>query len=148
MWDGERYVAAGGGFGNTTFGPYLSSRVPPNLWDKMWYYLRFMFADVNDPENQSTMDQKGEFEDAAPGEHSQFNTDAVTLFQASVVADATTAGEGTVYYIPFPEPPMAAIRGIQIFRSQVVPVTSEFPNGTANPNAVPEAWRACHGYRA
>jgi len=38
---------------------------------------------------------------------------------------------------------MSSIRGIQIFRTQVVPVTDNFPNGNPNPNAVSDAWRAC-----
>jgi len=141
VWDGEYYTAPGGGTGNNAFGPYMSSRLPPNIWDKLWYYLRFTEADVHESGGvQVSMDQKGEFEDL--GGHSQLGTQAVTLHQLAEVVDETSS-PGTNYYIPFPEPPMSAIRGIQIFRSQVVPVTDTFPNGNNNPNAVPEAWKAC-----
>ena len=142
LWDGEYYTAAGGGTGANAFGPYLSSRVPPNIWDKMWYYLRFMKLDVNNPTSQATMDQLGTKDTGTADKIKQEGTDAVDIYQQAVVKDDFD-DPGTAYFIPFPTPPMSSIRGIQLFRSQVVPVTEEFPNGNSNPNAVPDAWRAC-----
>jgi hypothetical protein len=143
LWDGEYYTAAGGGGGANAFGPYLSSRIPPNLWDKLWYYLRFMKLDVDDPDNQTTMDQLGVMDSDGDGTgDKQQRTDAVSIYQGAVVKDDFD-DPGTAFFIPFPTPPMSSIRGIQIFRSQVVPVVEEFPNGNSNPNGVPDAWRAC-----
>ena len=149
LWDGERYYSFDGvttwGSGDHEFGDFLSNRIPPNHWDKLWYYLRYMKTDCDDPDNPTTMDQVGAFtipENEPNAGEGQLATDAVTLFQQSDVKDATD-GTNTGYFIPFPTPPMSAIRGIQIFRTQVVPVTESFPGGGTNPSAVPEAWRAC-----
>ena len=43
LWDGEYYTAQGGGSGDNAFGPYLSTRVPPNNWKHLWHYLRFTY---------------------------------------------------------------------------------------------------------
>ena len=142
LWDGERYVAAGGGHGIHAFGPYLSSRVPPNYWGSMHHYLRFAPIDVDDMASQTLMDQHGGAPNA--GGVTQVSTNAVKIYQNAEVKE----GEGNVsggasYYIPFPTPPLSAIRGIQIFRSQVTPVQAEFANGSFNPNAQTDAFRAC-----
>ena len=139
LWDGERYTAQGGGDGLYTFGTYLSSRVPPNLWDKLWHYLRFNKIDTNDPASQTTMDQFGSF--IGP-DGRQLGTNAVKIVHGSEVVDLTSASATQTYFVPFPEPPLSAIRGIQIFRTQVVPVSTEYPNGNPNPNALSDAWRA------
>ena len=51
----------------------------------------------------------------------------------------------TVNYVPFPTPPSDSISGIQVFRTQVAPVTSFFLNGEPNPNALTDAWKAVIG---
>lgn len=138
VWDGERYTAEGGGGGTEAFGPYLSTRIPPNLWDNLWYYLRFSPLDVDDMDAQAAMDQLGTF-------GGQVNADAVTIYQGAEVIDGgtlTTSG-GSSYFTPFPTPPLSAIRGIQIFRTQVVPVSETYPNGEPNPNATLDAFRTC-----
>jgi len=148
LWAGQRYTAEGGGGGDTAFGPYMSNRLPPNIWDELWYYLRYMKTDTDDEDNQTTMSQFGLYRTTEdPGSEEtpvgQETALSVEIFQTAVVKDALDDDTGTSFYIPFPDPPMSAIRGIQIFRSQVVPVTNTFPTGDANPNAIPEAWRAC-----
>jgi len=141
LWDGEYYTAAGGGLGANAFGTYLSNRIPPNIWGELWYYLRFMKPDVNDPDNQETMDQFGLKQNSSGiGEK---GADSVVLYQQSEVKDDADDPDSTTFFVPFPDPPLSAIRGIQIFRTQVVPVTNTFPNGNTNPNAIPEAWKAC-----
>lgn len=138
LWNGERYTAEGGGSGTETFGTYLSTRVAPNYWDKLWHYLRFSPLDVNDMEAQATMDQVGTY-------GAQRVSDAVTIYQGAAVVDGGTVSQsgGSSYFTPFPIPPLTAIRGIQIFRTQVVPVSETFPNGDPNPSAELDAWRAC-----
>jgi hypothetical protein len=142
LWNGEVYTAQGGGNGAETFGPYLSSRIPPNDWSKLWHYLRFAPVDVNDQQNQLTMDQLGVYEDA--NFRTQKSADAVTLYQgAEVVEGVQGESGGATYFVPFPTPPLSSIRGIQIFRTQVVPVAETFPNGEPNPNATIDAVKAC-----
>lgn len=148
LWDGERYAhpAVQSAGGKYTFGDYISSRVPPNEWDKMWYYLRFTDSDTNDA--GTAMTQRGKFQSADASRSrvvnlAQHTTDAVLIQRNAEVKDGTDDVSGTVYYVPFPEPPAASIRGIQIFRSQIIPVTDRFPNGNTNPDALTDAWRAC-----
>jgi hypothetical protein len=143
LWDGERYISPSGGNGTQTFGPYLSARVPPNYWDEMHHYLRFAPIDVNDMSNQSTMDQVGTFADASG--NVQASTDSVTIYQNAAVKEAVdpNASGGANYFIPFPKPPQAAIRGIEIFRTQVVPVQETFISGATNPQAQTQAFKAC-----
>lgn len=143
LWDGERYTAQGGGNGTETFGPYLSTRIPPNDWDKLWHYLRFAPLDVNDMDNQATMDNVGGYSE--PGGNTQVSADAVSIYQGAEVkegGDASGSG-GSDYFIPFPTPPQSSIRGIQLFRTQVVPVEENYPNGEPNPNAQTDAFKAC-----
>jgi hypothetical protein len=134
LWNGEVYTAQ--------FGPYLSSRIPPNDWSKLWHYLRFAPVDVNDTQNQLTMDQLGVYENASG--NTQKSADAVTIYQnAKVVEGVQGESGGATYFVPFPTPPLSSIRGIQIFRTQVVPVAETFPNGEPNPNATIDAVKAC-----
>lgn len=143
LWDGERYAAEGGGDGPEAFGPYISSRVPPNDWPKMWYYGRFMKADVNDTTTPTLMTQVGQFVDSNGNSQKQAN--AVDIERGATVLDALLDSASTTsqYFVPFPEPPLSSIRGIQIFRTQIVPVVDEFQSGVDNPNALSDAWRAC-----
>jgi len=144
LWVGNRYTAEGATNGGTeTFGPFMSTRVPPNYWSLMTHYLRFAPLDLNDEDTPTAMDQLGQYEDS--DEETQLSADAVTVYQGADVkrGDEDTTG-GSNYYTPFPNPPMNAIRGIQIFRSQIVPVIDEFPGtGEPNPNAVADGFRAC-----
>lgn len=140
LWDGERYTAAGGGEGDESFGPYLSARVPPNIWDKLWYYLRFVKTDLDDPETPTKMSQWGVMKTA--GGVSQKSLLAVDILRGADVKDAVDGSTGTSFFVPFPAPPSSAIRGIQIFRTQIVPVTEDFPGGGVNPDALSDAWRA------
>lgn len=139
LWAGERYAAQGGGSGTDAFGPYLSTRVPPNLYDKLYYYLRFTPLDVNDMDLQTEMDQKGEYHSA------QIKGNAVKIYQTAEVKEGTDVGGsgGSTYFIPFPTPPLPSIRGIQLFRSQITPVSPDYPNGEPNPNAKMDAFKAC-----
>lgn len=143
LWDGERYTAQGGGNGNFAFGPYLSNRVPPNNWNELWHYLRFAPLDVDDMENQTAMDQVGGYFDS--GGSAQQTSDAVRIYQGAEVIEGGDAGGsgGADYFIPFPTPPQSSIRGIQLFRTQVVPVEDNYPNGEPNPNAQTDAFKAC-----
>lgn len=142
LWDGEYYIAKGGGGGDNAFGPYMSSRLPPNSWEDLWYYLRFMKIDVDDVDTQTTMDHKGMMSKATLGSGAvQDATDSVKIYQEAQVKDASDE-PGKKYFIPFPTPPLSAIRGIEIFRTQVVPVVKKFPNGKPNPNAIIDAWKA------
>jgi len=148
LWNGERYSALGGGQGANTFGTYISSRVPPNLWESMWHYLRFAPIDVDDMETQTAMDQHGQFPYLLPGSTTTFTNqataDAVTIYQGAEVKTGESSGSGGAhYFIPFPVPPMSAIRGIQIFRSQITPLQETFPTGEINPNATIDAFKAC-----
>ncbi len=142
LWDGERYTSPGGGTGSQTFGPYLSSRVPPNYWDEMHHYLRFAPIDVNDMTAQTTMEQLGTFANTSGAV--QQSTDAVAIYQGAEVKEGeeNTSG-GSNYFVPFPTPPLSSIRGIELFRTQIVPVQETFVNGQANPNAQTDAFRAC-----
>ena len=143
MWDGERYSAEGGGEGDETFGPYLSTRVPPNEWSNLIYYARFMKPDLDDEDTPTAMDQVGTFEFS--GGFKQQGADAVYVRQGASVLDALDDSDSTTtqYFVPFPEPPESSIRGIQIFRTQIVPVVDDFQSGQPNPDAVSDAWRAC-----
>ena len=143
LWDGNRYTSEGGGEGDETFGPYMSTRVPPNLWSKLWHYLRFAPIDVDDMDLQTTMDQKGQFKET--GGTPQATIDAVDIYQTAAVVVGTGDGSsgGSSYFIPFPTPPMPAIRGIQLFRSQITPISPDYPNGEPNPNAKTDAFKAC-----
>ncbi len=142
LWSGEVYTAGGFGEGNTTFGPYLSTRIPPNKWNELWHYLRFAPLDVNDMAAQTAMDQVGTY--AESGGFSQTTADAVTIYQGAEVKDSSSGSSGgNNYFIPFPDAPLSAIRGIQIFRTQIVPVSSTFPNGKPNPSADIDAFKAC-----
>lgn len=144
LWAGERYSALGGGNGTSTFGPYLSSRVPPNLWAFMWHYIRFAPADVNDLTNQLTIDQFGLKASNATTPTSMATSDAVDIFQGAEVKSGETSGSGgALYYVPFPTPSMSSVRGIQLFRSQIVPLQETFPTGNVNPNASLDAFKAC-----
>jgi hypothetical protein len=143
LWDGERYTSQGGGEGLETFGPYMSTRVPPNLWNKLWYYIRFAPLDVDDVELQTTIDQKGSFKET--GGTPQASANAVDIYQGAEVKTGGDVGGsgGSAYFIPFPTPPIPAIRGIQLFRSQITPVSEDYPNGEPNPNAKTDAFKAC-----
>lgn len=141
LWQGEYYTAQGGGSGPNAFGAYLSSRIPPNKYDELWHYLRFAPVDVNDMNAQTTMDQFGTYAD--PGGTSQKTADAVTIYQGAEVTLAEVSGSGGArVFVPFPAPPIEAIRGIEIFRSQVVPVEENYPTGEPNPNALRDAFKA------
>ena len=87
------------------------------------------------------MDQFGTYAD--PGGTSQKTADAVTIYQGAEVKLAQVSGSGGArIYVPFPAPPIEAIRGIEIFRSQVVPVEENYPTGEPNPNAIRDAFKA------
>ena len=136
LWDGERYTAAGGGDGEYAFGTYLSTRIPPNIWDELHVYLRFAPADLDDPDSPTTMDQVGTF-------GGQKNADAVDVYQgADIISGDDVQDDGSHYFVPFPVPPLDSIKGIQIFRTQVVPVTETYDNGKPNPNAITDAYKA------
>lgn len=143
LWDGERYTAQGGGNGDETFGPYLSTRIPPNSYDLLHHYIRFAPLDVDNMEAQTAMDQKGTFANA--DSKTQLNNDNVKILQGAEVKEGGDAGGsgGSSYFIPFPTPPLSSIRGIQIFRTQIVPVEENYPNGEPNPNAQTDAFKAC-----
>ena len=143
LWDGERYTAQGGGSGSNAFGPYLSTRVPPSLYSEMHHYLRFAPLDVDDMAAQTEMDQKGAF--ANTDSKTQLATNNVKILQGAEVKEGGDAGGsgGAAYFIPFPTPPLSSIRGIQIFRTQIVPVQEDYPNGEPNPNAQTDAFKAC-----
>ncbi len=143
FWDGERYTALGGGSGSETFGPYLSTRIPPNYYNKLHHYLRFAPLDVDDMEAQQKMDQKGTFVNA--DSKTQLSNDNVLIRQGAEVKEGGDAGGsgGSSYFIPFPTPPLSSIRGIQIFRTQIVPVEENYPNGEPNPNAQTDAFKTC-----
>ena len=143
LWDGEFYTAEGGGNGPNAFGPYISTRVPPNSYSKLHHYLRFAPLDVDDMDAQTAMDQKGTFADAAG--KTQLSSNNVKILQGAEVKEGGDDGSsgGASYFIPFPTPPLPSIRGIQIFRTQIVPVQEEYPNGEANPNAQTDAFKAC-----
>ena len=143
LWDGEVYTSPGGGNGADAFGPYLSTRIPPNKWASLWHYLRFAPLDVDNMDSQATMDQRGTF--VGPTGVSQQTADAVKIYQGAEVKEGGDVNEsgGSSYFIPFPTPPLPSIRGIQIFRTQVVPVAEEYPNGEPNPNAQTDAFKAC-----
>jgi len=135
LWDGERYTAAGGGDGDSAFSTYLSSRIPPNDWDKLWLYARFAPLDVNDMAAQTTMDQLGTFA-------AEKSKDAIAIYQgAEVISAQVSTDNGSNLFIPFPSAPSSAIKGIQIFRSQVVPVADTYPSGDPNPNATLDAFK-------
>ena len=143
LWNGERYAAQGGGSGSNAFGPYLSTRIPPNLWGDLWHYLRFAPLDVDDMENQSTMDNVGGYSE--PGGNTQVSADAVRIYQGAEVKEGGDPGGsgGSSYFVPFPTPPQSSIRGIQLFRTQIVPVEDNYPNGEPNPNSQTDAFKAC-----
>ena len=145
MWDGERYVSSGvtTSGGSKVFGPYISSRIPPNEWDEMWFYARFAPDDVNDITSQSTMDQYGLFVDPTTST-TQKTSDSINILNGAEVKTGSASGSsGETIFVPFPTPPLSSIRGIQIFRTQVTPVAETFPNGEPNPNASIDAFRAC-----
>ena len=135
LWDGERYTASGGGDGEETFGPYLSNRVPPNYYDQLWHYVRFAEGDVDDIASPSTVDQLGQF-------GSQTQNDAVVVYQGATIDNPAGSNTGSSYYVPFPEAPSSAVRGIELFRSQVAPVQETYPNGQTNPKALVEGFKA------
>jgi hypothetical protein len=143
LWAGERYAAQGGGSGQNAFGTYMSTRIPPNKWEEMWHYLRFAPLDVDDMDAQTAMDQVGAY--AEEGGNPQASSDAVDIYQSAEVLDGVDTGGsgGAKYFVPFPTPPLSSIRGIQIFRTQVVPVQETYPNGEPNPNALTDAFKAC-----
>ena len=151
VWDGEYYTAPGipsGAGGKNTFGPYLSSRLPPNIWDKLWYYARFTEDDVNSVASPTDMDHFGKMKVPAGITHTgaqQNGLKSVSVVRGASIEDTSTASTspGSSFFTPFPTPPSSSIRGIQIFRTQVAPVVSYFTNGAANPNAISDAWRAC-----
>ena len=151
VWDGE-YYRSQSGKGKHKF-DYLNSRVPPPLWDKMWYYARFAFLDTNDPDDPDTataMDTKGLFASTsgtATGQ--QVGPDGITIQNNAEVVDNVLSNNRTVdpppksSYTAFPTvPPLDDIRGIEIFRTNVVPVIDKFPGtNRPNPHAVVDAWR-------
>jgi len=141
LWDGEYYTALGGGTGANAFGPYLSTRIPPNKWSELWHYTRFVPSDVH--ATNPTMDQVGRFNEV--GGSPQQTVDAVGLYQSAEVKEGGDTGGsgGSSYFVPFPSPPLSAIRGIQIFRTQIVPVEEDYPNGEPNPNAQTDGFKAC-----
>ena len=143
LWPGERYSAQGGGSGSEAFGTYMSTRIPPNTWEDMWHYIRFAPVDVDDMDAQTALDQVGSY--AEEGGNPQVSADAVDIYQSAEVLDGVDIGGsgGAKYFVPFPTPPLSSIRGIQIFRTQIVPVQETYPNGETNPNALTDAFKAC-----
>ena len=140
LWDGERYTSSGGGDGAETFGPYLSNRIPPNYWDQLWHYVRFAEIDVDDIDAPTALDQLGEFSTTVGGA-TQKKSDAITVYQGADVTSSAAGDTGSSYYIPFPVAPSSAVRGIQLFRTQVVPVQDTYTNGEANPTALIDGFK-------
>ena len=160
VWDGDYYKApdASGGKGTHKF-EYLNSRVPPPLWDRMWHYGRFAFLDTNDPDDPDTataMDNKGLFDSTPTGSASQqLGPDGITIQNGAEVVDSSSSNNRSTNpppkssYTAFPTvPPLDDIRGIEIFRTNVVPVEEFFidpktkePGTRPNPYAIVDAWR-------
>lgn len=144
VFPSEHYFASGGGEGLNAF-EFLSSRVPPDKYENMWKYFKFMAADDN---GDGTLDHYGtypvqsggnadaRFTAASSGKFYR-GTSAVT--DGSLISDVLSDSGGDATYTPFPSPPQNGIRGIQIFRTNTIPVNDTLPDGSPNPTALSEA---------
>tara|TARA_R100000458_G_scaffold25970_1_gene23398 strand:+ start:1728 stop:7358 length:5631 start_codon:yes stop_codon:yes gene_type:complete len=147
VWDGDYYQSVWGN-GQNRFN-HMGIRVPPPLWDKLWYYVRFSKDDVNTA--GSLIDNKGQYKEtgtgALGGNERQAQADSVGLNYGAAVVDAGDIGDSentiTSNFIPFPSNQLSSIRGIQIFRTQVVPFAELDPvTNKPTPSALEDAMRA------